>query len=148
MTVVCAGAVVLRDHRVLLVRQADGHALQGHWTISWGRIAAGESPAAATVRETREEAGVAVAIEGVQELPAPWEGQIGTVHLCRHARGAPRPDAHETDAARYLSAAQIEALGEPVEPLSRWLSCRILQGNYTTVRRDRTNPFAPSVGFL
>ena len=94
---------------------------------------------------------MAVAIEGllgVQELPAPWEGQIGLVYLCRHAGGEPRPDERETDAARYLSAAQIETLGEPVEPLSRWLSCRILQGNYTTVRQDRTNPFAPSVGFL
>lgn len=151
MTVVCVGAVVLRDDRVLLVRQAEGHALQGRWTIPWGRIAAGESPAAAVVRETGEEAGVAVAIEGllgVQELPAPWEGQISLVYLCRHAGGEPRPDEHETDAARYLSAAQIETLGEPVEPLSRWLSCRILQGNYTTVRQDRTNPFAPSVGFL
>ena len=150
-TVVCVGGVVVKNDKVLLVRQANGHELEGQWTIPWGRISSGESPAGAVVRETREEAGVSAEIEGllgVQELPAPWEGHIGILYVCRHLHGEPRPDNRETDAARYLTEAEIDALGEPIEPLSHWLSCRVLQGDYTAIRENSTNPFAPGVGFL
>ena len=150
-TVICVGAIVLMDQRVLLVRQAKGHELEGQWTIPWGTVAVGESPVLAVVRETKEESGVAAEVEGllgVQELPAPWVGQVGVIYLCRHLDGEPSPDNHETDAARYFSEAEIEALGEPVEPLSRWLSGRVLRGGYTLTVSDPTNPFAPSVGFL
>jgi len=150
-TAICVGAVVLMDHRVLLVRQATGHQLEGQWTIPWGRIGNGESPAGAVVRETREEGGVSAGVEGllgVQELPSPWDGQIGILYLCRHLDGEPRPDAHETDAARYFSPAEIEGMKEPIEPLSRWLSLRVLQGDYTSIPENSNNPFTPSLGFL
>lgn len=150
-TVVCVGAVVLKGDRVLLVRQAKGHSLEGQWTIPWGRINSGESPSGAVLRETREEGGITAEIQGllgVQEIPAPWEGQIGIVYLCRHVDGEPEPDNHETNAARYLSGEDIETLGEPVEPLSKWLTNRILRGQYTLIRDEATNPFSPSVGYL
>ena len=150
-TVLCVGAVVLNNDRVLLVRQAKGHELEGQWTIPWGRVSSGESPAAAIVRETREEGGVAAEIEGllgVQEIPAPWEGHVGILYLCKHLGGEPRPDDRETDAARYLTEDEIGALGEPIEPLSRWLSCQVLRGDYISIRENSASPFAPSVGFL
>ncbi len=57
--VVCVGAVVLQGERVLFVRQAQGHPLEGRWSIPWGIVDPGESPDAAALRETREESGVA-----------------------------------------------------------------------------------------
>jgi ADP-ribose pyrophosphatase YjhB (NUDIX family) len=57
--VVCVGAVVLQGERVLFVRQAQGHTLEGQWSIPWGIVDPGESPDAAALRETREESGVA-----------------------------------------------------------------------------------------
>ena len=70
------------------------------------------------------------------------------MYLCRHVDGEPEPDNHETNAARYLSGEDIETLGEPVEPLSKWLTNRILRGQYTLIRDEATNPFSPSVGYL
>ena len=145
-TIVCVGAVVLRDDEVLLVGQSKGHSLQGQWTIPWGRIDRGESSSSAVVRETLEEGGISTEVEGllgVQELPPPREGQVGILYLCRHLDGEPKPDDHETDAAQYFSAADIEGLVEPVEPLSKWLSLRVLRGDYTLNHDAPTNPFSP-----
>ncbi len=150
-TVVCVGAVVLRGDKALLVRQAKGHSLEGQWTIPWGKVSSGESPSGAVLRETIEEGGVTAEVEGllgVQEIPAPWEGQIGILYLCRHLDGEPEPDNHETDAARYLSVEEIEGLDEPVEPLSRWLTMRVLRDDFTMIRDLPSNPFSPSVGYL
>lgn len=150
-TTLCVGAVVLRGESVLLVRQSKGHSLEGQWTIPWGVIDPGESPSVAVLRETREEAGITAQLEGllgVQEIPAPWEGHVGILYLCRHLDGEPQPDERETDGAGYFSASAIEKLAEPIEPLSRWLCVRVLNGRYTLTRDDATNPFSPSVGYL
>jgi ADP-ribose pyrophosphatase YjhB (NUDIX family) len=37
-SVLCVGAAVRRDDRVLLVRQAAGHALAGQWSIAPGFV--------------------------------------------------------------------------------------------------------------
>jgi 8-oxo-dGTP diphosphatase len=150
-TTVCVGAVVLKGNQVLLVRQAAGHDLEGQWTIPWGKLGSGESPAVAVVRETREEGGVTAEIDGllgIQELPSPWNGQLGILYLCRHVAGEPDPDYHETDAARYFTRQDLESFCEPVEPLSGWLSRRVLQGQYTLTKTELTNPFSPSIGYL
>jgi ADP-ribose pyrophosphatase YjhB (NUDIX family) len=142
-TIVCVGAVVARDDQILLVRQAPGHPLAGQWTIPWGRLESGESPAAAAIRETWEEAGVRASLEGllgVQELPEPWAGWIGLVYLCRHAGGAVAPQDRETDAARYVSAADLDALGEPVEPWSEWLVRRVFAGDVRITPDYRGTP--------
>jgi 8-oxo-dGTP diphosphatase len=141
---ICVGAVVLSDSAILLVRQAKGHSLEGQWTIPWGRIGSGESASVAAEREVREEGGIESRIDGllgVQELPAPWEGQIGILYLCRHLSGEPRPDG-------YFSENDMMELAEPIEPLSRWLSQRVLNGRYTLTRLSTETPFAPSLGYL
>jgi ADP-ribose pyrophosphatase YjhB (NUDIX family) len=52
------GAVVVdRNGRVLLIRRGRAPAA-GAWTLPGGRIETGESPAAAVVREVREETGL------------------------------------------------------------------------------------------
>ena len=150
-TVVCVGAVVRRGERILLVRQAKGHSLAGQWTVPWGRIEAGESPAVAALREVTEEAGVHAEVEGllgVQELPEPWSGWIALVYLCQHLDGTPAPMDSETDAASYYSLSELDALTEPMEPWSDWLIRRVFAGRYTLTRIDPTNPLQPGAAFL
>ena len=148
---ICVGAVVLSGDTVLLVRQARGHSLEGQWTIPWGRVGPGESASAAAVREVQEEGGIESRIDGLlglQELPAPWEGQIGVLYLCSHLSGEPRPDGRETDAARYFSYLGMMDLAEPIDPLSRWLTRRVLNRQYTLIRPSKETPFTPSLGYL
>ena len=97
---------MVNDSEVLLVRQAKGHPLEGQWTIPWGFLDAAESPADAAMRETLEESGVVVEVEGIlglQELPDPWKGWLAIVFLCRHIEGSPMPDGRETSAALRAS---------------------------------------------
>jgi 8-oxo-dGTP diphosphatase len=142
-TVVCVGAVVRQDDRILLVRQSAGHSLAGQWTVPWGRVDDGESPGNAALREVREEGGVEAAIEGllgVQVLPAPWVGWIALVYLCRHVSGTPAPQDVETDAAAYYSLAGLDRLREPMEPWSDWLVRRVFAGRFTLTVCDASNP--------
>lgn len=150
-TVVCIGAVVWRGAGVLLVRQAAGHDLAGQWTIPWGRLEPGESPAEAAARETREEASIDARVAGllgVQELPAPWKGSIALVYQCLHVSGEPLPDNRETDAARFFSEPELDGLREPMEPWSAWLVRRAFSGRTIVIRSDPTNPFSAEAGFL
>jgi ADP-ribose pyrophosphatase YjhB (NUDIX family) len=145
------GAVVRFEGRILFVRQSPGHPLEGQWTVPWGRVQPGESPAAAAVRETQEEGGVEAVVEGllgVQELPSPQQGCIGLAYLCRHIGGTPVPRDRETDAAAYYSAIELEVLSEPLEPWSHWLAQRIFAGRYTVTHADSSNPLRSSGSFL
>jgi ADP-ribose pyrophosphatase YjhB (NUDIX family) len=143
---------VRREDEVLLVRQSHGHALAGQWTIPWGHVDPGESPAAAALRETLEEGGVDAAVEGllgVQELPAPLLGGVGLVYLCRHVSGDLRPrDTKETDASRYLTLAALDAMTEPVERWSGWLVRRLFAGTLTITHIDASNPLRTAGSFL
>lgn len=148
---VFVGAVVRKDECILLVRQSPGHPLEGQWTIPWGRIEAGESPAAAALRETREEGAVEARLEGLiglQELPAPLDGCFALVFMCAHARGEPEADGRETDAARYFSDGDFAKLSEPIEPWSDWLVRRIFAGRYVLIRQDESGPFHPKSAFI
>ena len=145
------GAVVQRDGEVLLVRQSPGHSLAGQWTIPWGHVDAGESPMAAALREVLEEGGVDATVEGllgVQELPAPLQGGVGLVYLCRHVGGDLQPRDTDTDASRYVTLQALDALAEPKEPWSDWLIRRLFAGTLTVTRIDDTNPLQRAGSFL
>ena len=125
--------------------------MAGQWTVPWGRIEAGESPAAAALREVREEAGVNAEVEGllgVQELPGRWAGWIALVYLCQHIDGNLIPMDSETDAAVYYSLSELDALNEPMEPWSDWLIRRVFASRYTLTRIDPTSPLQPGAAFL
>jgi 8-oxo-dGTP diphosphatase len=144
------GAVVMRGEEILLVRQSAGHPLEGQWTVPWGRVEAGESPASAALRETREEGGISASVEGllgVQELPPPQSGAIALVYLCKHVAGEPQPLDRETDAARYCSIAALDSIGR-MEPWSAWLIRKMLAGAVSIARVDATNPLQSSGSFL
>jgi predicted enzyme related to lactoylglutathione lyase len=114
------------------------------WTIPWGVLESGEAPASAAVREVQEEAGILAEVSGlvaVQSLPEPWAGTIALVYLCRHVSGMPTPDGVETDAARYMAAADVRAGPGAFEPWSRWLVERVLAGHTRALKPVEGNPF-------
>jgi 8-oxo-dGTP diphosphatase len=148
--VACAGAVVLQEERVLLVRQAKGQSLERQWSIPWCIIDPGEWPDAAALRETLEEGGITARIEGllgIQNLHT--EGWIGIIFLCRHLSGTPVPDGGiETDQAAYLSLDGIDKFDEPIEPWCEWLVRRVLKGEYHLIPAEPDNPYKPRMGYL
>ena len=148
--VVCVGTVVLKDNRALLVRQAPGHALAGRWSIPWGIVDPDETPEAAALRETSEEAGIKAGIDGllgIQNLPR--QGWVAIIFLCHHLSGTPTPDGDiETDRAAYFSLEELSTLEEPIEEWCAWLVRRVLQGDYRTIPPRAENPFHPRLAFL
>jgi ADP-ribose pyrophosphatase YjhB (NUDIX family) len=146
---VCVGTVVLRDNRVLFVRQAEGQSLAGQWSIPWGVVNNEEAPEAAAMRETYEESGIKAEIDGllgIQNLPS--AGWLGIVFLCHHVEGEPVSDGVETDRAAYFSLEEMDALDEPLEPWCQWLARRVLTGKYTVTAYEPDNPYQPRRAFL
>jgi 8-oxo-dGTP diphosphatase len=63
----CAGALVTRDGRLLLVKRSIEPYL-GHWDIPGGFLEADEHPSAGAIREVREETGLEVRLTGLLGL--------------------------------------------------------------------------------
>lgn len=55
IVLVAAGALVDPDGRVLIARRPEGKAMAGLWEFPGGKVAAGETPEAALIREFQEE---------------------------------------------------------------------------------------------
>ncbi len=148
--VVCVGTVVLRDEKVLFIRQAKGHSLAGQWSIPWGVVDPGETPDNAALRETLEEGGVTAVITGLLGYQNfDWEAMVALIYLCQHVSGEPQHDGgKETDAAAYLSLADMDTLNEPIEPWCDWLVRRILQGKYHLIPLEPNNPQQPKQAFF
>jgi ADP-ribose pyrophosphatase YjhB (NUDIX family) len=148
--IVCVGAVVTQGDRVLLVRQAQGHPLEGQWSIPWGFVDKLEFPDAAACRETLEESNVQAEILGllgIQELHDP--GWIAIVYLCRHSQGVPVADGGgETDQAGYFSLDEIKDFEEPIEPWCHWIALRVLAGDHTVIPLETHNPYHPLSSYL
>jgi ADP-ribose pyrophosphatase YjhB (NUDIX family) len=105
----------------------------------------------AAVREVREEGGVESVVEGllgVQELPEPQSGGVALVYLCRHLSGDLIPQDGETDAARYYTLSDFDALVEDKEPWSNWLVRRFFAGSLTITRIGSSNPLQAHGAFL
>ena len=150
-SVLCVGALVLKENKILAIRQAKDHPLEGMWTFPWGRLESGESPSAAALRETREETGVIAEVRGlvgVQEMPDPWAGWNALVYACDHVSGEPNPDNRETDASQYLSLDDLEHLSDSFETWSLWIMGRALRNSLTVIRQSAENPYMPSPGYL
>lgn len=71
-------AVVFRDGRLLLGRRIGSHGA-GTWAFPGGKLDAGEDPAAATVRELREETGLLA----TEVRPIRWTSDVleGGLHF-------------------------------------------------------------------
>lgn len=129
--------------RYLLVREARGrHA--GRWGIPWGFVETGELPDAAAERECLEEAGIRVTVDGllgVQTLPGARGGLAFVFAAHPTAEGEPRPDGDETDAAAYLSLAEMSQL--PVDRWCHWMAERVLDG-LAPISQSLDNPYSTS----
>src|ERR1700712_3514525 len=73
---IVVGAVVIHDGRVLLCRRAI-EPRRGFWTLPAGYLELNETPAEGAIRETLEEAGAAIAIDGILAIYS--IGRIGQV---------------------------------------------------------------------
>ncbi len=148
--VVCVGTAVLRDNKILLIRQAKGTSLAGQWSIPWGVVEQGETPDEAALRETLEEGGVTAVITGLLgQQNFTWENMTALIYLCRHISGEPQPDGgQETDAAAYFSLAELDTLNDPIEPWSDWMARRVLQGNTHLIPAEPDNPQRPKQAFF
>jgi ADP-ribose pyrophosphatase YjhB (NUDIX family) len=148
--IVCVGAVVLKGDQVLLVRQSQGHPLEGQWSVPWGYVDEEEFPDEAAVRETIEESGIeaeVVGLLGIQELHD--QGWIAFAFECSYLEGVPKPDQKgETDKAMFYSLEEIETLDEPIEPWCEWIVRRVLEGDHTCIIDAPDNPYAPLRSFL
>ncbi len=147
--VVCVGAVVLQETRVLFIRQAKGASAAGQWSIPWGFVDPNEAPEAAALRETLEEGGVTaelVGLLGFQNLP---RDMLGLIFLCHHLSGTPTHDGGlETDAAAYFSLADLNTCHEPILPFCEWIARRVLQNEHRVIPPVIENPYASSLAFL
>jgi 8-oxo-dGTP diphosphatase len=151
------GAVVLRGEKVLFVRQTYGK-LKGKWSLPWGLVdgvaadGSPESPDEAAIRETREEAGVVVRVEGLLGIQnhITEEGKLGLyiLYLCHHVSGEPMPDKHETDRAVYFSLEEMESFCEPFDEFCRWIARRVLTNEYHVTPPTPINPYHPDLAFL
>ncbi|MFH8380732.1 NUDIX hydrolase [Kitasatospora sp. NPDC018058] len=103
-----AVAIVVQDGRVLMVRRrvAEG---QLSWQFPAGRIAPGESPAQAAVRETAEETGLRIA--AARDLGGrlhPQNGRRMSYTVCEFVSGiATVADTEELDALAWVARGEL-----------------------------------------
>jgi 8-oxo-dGTP diphosphatase len=107
--VVVATALV-RDGTVLAAQRTRPPALAGRWELPGGRVEAGESEAAAVVRECREELGTEVVPGQRLGTDLPIDAGVLRVHAARLAVGAPEPRALEHAALRWVDAAEVAGM--------------------------------------
>jgi 8-oxo-dGTP diphosphatase len=101
---------VVFDHaaRILLVHRRD----MDLWDLPGGGMDAGELPAEAVIRETREETGLDVEIERLFMIAVTPENVLGFTYYCRAIGGMISP-TDESDEVRFFT---LEHLPENLSP--------------------------------
>ena len=110
-----AGALVVHDNRVLLVRNIRG-VTRGRYLLPAGRVNMGEMPDQAAARETFEETSLRVEIDGLMgvRIWAMDDGEYNYFFMFRAQLLSPiselRPNLEEIDDARFFSKEELDAL--------------------------------------
>ncbi len=108
--VVCA--VIERDGRVLIAQRPPDKLLPLKWEFPGGKVEPGEDPAAAIIREIREELGCAITVS--RALPR-FTHDYKTVVIemipfaCALAPGSPAPHLHEHTALAWVTLPELRA---------------------------------------
>lgn len=119
--------VVRHEDRFLVVREAK-HGQR--WYLPAGRAEPGETLAQAAHRETMEEAGVPIILEGLlkfQHTPATDHARVRALFLARPADDTPprsTPNEHSLE-ARFVTLAELDALpqrGPEVKAIFEWVA--------------------------
>ena len=110
-----AGAIIVHDQRVLLVRSIYG-VTKGRYLLPAGRVNPDELPDQAAARETFEETSLHVQIEGLMGVRL-WvmdDGEHNYFFMFRAKMLSPvtdlRPNLDEIDDARFFTKEELEAL--------------------------------------
>ena len=120
LLLVAAVALVDVDGRVLVTQRPKGKAMAGLWEFPGGKVADGETPEAAAVRELREELSIDIAESCLAPI-AFASHAYGDFHLlmplfaCRVWRGEIAP--REVQAMRWMRPARLADL--PMPPADR-----------------------------
>jgi 8-oxo-dGTP pyrophosphatase MutT (NUDIX family) len=111
-----AGAVIIHEGRVLLVRNIHG-VTKGRYLLPAGRVEPNELPDQAAAREAFEETNLRVEIEGLLGVRV-WvmdDGEQNYFFMFLARLSSPvadlRPNLAEIDDARFFSTDEMEALG-------------------------------------
>ena len=124
------GAAIVRRGTLLAARRTAPAEAAGRWELPGGKVEPGEDPAAALVREIREELGCDVTVESWLEGAVP----IGERHLLRVALcalgdvdGEMRPTEH--DLLRWLAPEELGDVDwlEPDRPFLDELRGRMME---------------------
>ena len=116
LLLVVAAALIDADGRVLIARRPEGKAMAGLWEFPGGKVAPGETPEAALIRELHEELG----IDTEESCLAPLTFASHTyesfhllmpLYLCRRWHGSVRP--REGQATRWVRPVRLGEVEMP-----------------------------------
>ena len=116
LVLVAACALVDVDGRVLVARRPPGKAMSGLWEFPGGKVATGETPEAALIRELREELGIDTEASCLAPLTFASHAYDGfhllmPLYVCRVWQG--EPEAREGQALRWLHPRALRDLRMP-----------------------------------
>ena len=118
---VVVGALVRQDDRVLLCRRAI-EPRRGYWTLPAGYLELGETSAEGAIRETREEAGAEIVLDGI--LAIYNISRIGQLQIIYRARFADPADPAAAAGPESLEIGLFDWAGIPWDELAfptvRW----------------------------
>jgi 8-oxo-dGTP diphosphatase len=108
MILVVAAALYDGDGRVLIAQRPAGRHLAGRWEFPGGKVSAGESEAAALVRELREELGIEVtASRPFMRLTHSYPDRSVELSLWIVERFAGTPRGLDGQALRWVAPADL-----------------------------------------
>jgi mutator protein MutT len=109
-------ALVERQGRWLVSRRGEGRPFAGLWEFPGGRVAPGESPTEAAVRETWEETGLTVQAVGTlgRVTSRSGDGRV-VLHLvlCRPIAGEAAPVSPAVTQVRWAAMDELRGLAMP-----------------------------------
>ena len=91
---------------------------------------------------------VTTGLLGIQNDVVNGEAWLYLLFCGNHIAGEPIPDYQETDTAVYLSLEEMETFPEMIEPLSLWLTRRVLQNECHLIPLNAQTPFMPHIAFV
>jgi 8-oxo-dGTP diphosphatase len=92
--IIVTAGVVIRDDEVLVAKRKTGSHLEGLWEFPGGKLEPNESPEECLARELKEELGVEIRVENIQEVVYhryPEKNVLLLFYACELVYGEPRP---------------------------------------------------------